>query len=109
MTLPCSKKTISIIKRKLHQKNNGDFYCLNFLHSFRTKIKLESHRKVCENKEFRSIAITFEDINQYQKSDKVPSIIYADLECLIKKFDGCKNNPENSSTTEVGEGISSGF
>ena len=34
------------------------------------------------------------EFNQYQKSDKAPFIIYADLECLIKKIDGCKNNPE---------------
>ena len=27
-------------------------------------------------------------------------IIYADLECIIEKIDGCKNNPENSSTTK---------
>ena len=33
--------------------------------------------------------------NQYQKSDKAPFIIYADLECIIEKTDGCKNNPEN--------------
>ena len=41
--------------------------------------------------------------NQYQKSDKAPFIIYADLEWLIEKIDGCKNSPENSSTTSVGE------
>ena len=28
-----------------------------------------------------------EDINQYQKSDKAPFIIYADLECLIEKIE----------------------
>ena len=49
------------------------------------------------------------EFNQYQKSDKAPFIIYADLECLIEKIDGCKNNPENSSTTKVGEHIPSGF
>ena len=47
--------------------------------------------------------------NQYQISDKAPFIIYADLECIIEKIDGCKNNPENLSTTKVGERISSGF
>ena len=47
--------------------------------------------------------------NQYQKSDKALFIIYADLECLIEKIDGCKNNPENSSTTKVSEHIPSGF
>ena len=25
--------------------SNGDFYCLSFLHLFRTKTKLESHKK----------------------------------------------------------------
>ena len=41
------------------------------------------------------------EFNQYQKSDQALSIIYADLECKIEKIDGCKNNPENSSTTKV--------
>ena len=43
--------------------------------------------------------------NQCQKSDKVLSITYADLDFLIKKVDECKNNPEKSSTTEVGEHV----
>ena len=49
------------------------------------------------------------DFNKYQKSDKAPFIIYADLECLIEKIDGCKHNNENLSTTKVGVHISSGF
>ena len=28
---------------------------------------------------------------------------------MIEKIDGCKNNPENSSTTKVSEHIPSGF
>ena len=35
------------------------------------------------------------EFNQYQKFNKVPFMIYADLECLIEKIDGCKNNPKN--------------
>ena len=49
------------------------------------------------------------EFNQYQKSDKASFIIYADLGCIIEKIDGCKNNPENSSTTKRSEPISSGF
>ena len=48
-------------------------------------------------------------LNQYQKFDKAPFIIYADLEFLVEKIDGCKNNPENSFTTKVGDHILSGF
>ena len=32
------------------------------------------------------------EFNQYQKSDKAPFIIYADLELLMEKSDGYKNN-----------------
>ena len=46
---------------------------------------------------------------QYQKSDKAPFVIYADLECLIEKTDRSKNNPENLSTARVSEHIPSGF
>ena len=49
------------------------------------------------------------EFNQYQKSNKAPLIIYADLECIIEKIDGCKYNSENSSTTKVREHILSGF
>ena len=49
------------------------------------------------------------EFNQYQKSDKVLFVIYADLECLIEKIDGCENNPEKSFTTKVGKHIPSGF
>ena len=33
-----------------------------------------------------------------EKSLKVPFIIYADLECLLKKVRSCQSNPENSYT-----------
>ena len=36
--------------------------------------------------------------NLYMKSDKLTYILYADIESLIKKINGCPNNPEKSST-----------
>ena len=36
-------------------------------------------------------------------------IIYTNLEFIIEKTDGCKNNLENSSTTKVSKHIRSGF
>ena len=107
-------KKLSALLRTITSKNNGDFYYLNCLHSFRTKNKLDSHKKVCDNKDFCNVIMPSEDtkileFNQYQKSDKAPFIIYGDLECTIDKIDGCKNNPENSSTTKVSENIPSGF
>ena len=49
------------------------------------------------------------ELNQYQKSDKAPFIIYTGFECIIEKIDGSKTNPENSSTTKIREHIPSGF
>ena len=32
------------------------------------------------------------EFNKYQKSEKGPFIIYADIQCLIQEIGGCKNN-----------------
>ena len=97
MALSCSIKTISVL---IASKHKGEFYCLNCQNSFRTKNKLESHKRVCKNKDFSNIIILSGDtkileFNQYQKSDKASFVAYADLECLLEKIDGCKNNAGN--------------
>ena len=43
------------------------------------------------------------EFNQYHKTDKAPTTIYADLECLIKGNDESKDDPITSSTTKVGD------
>ena len=95
------KKLLALF-REIVYKYHGDFYCLNCLHLFATESKLESHKKERENEDSCNVVMPSEDteilkFNQYQKCDKVSFIIYVDLECLIEKIDGCKNNPQNSS------------
>ena len=46
---------------------------------------------------------------QYMMSDKMPNILYADIESLIIKIDGLAYNPENSSTTKIGQHIPFGY
>ena len=43
------------------------------------------------------------NIKNYIFSIYITFIINADLECLIEKTDGCKNNPGNLSRRKVGE------
>ena len=45
------------------------------------------------------------EFNQYQKFDRAPFITLTDLEWIIEKVDGCRNN----STAKVNHGIPSGF
>ena len=33
--------------------------------------------------------------NPGEKSLKFPSMIYADLQCLLRKIDSCQNDPKN--------------
>ena len=43
-------KNPSTLLRRITSKHQKDFYCLDCLHSFAKEKKLESHKKVCENK-----------------------------------------------------------
>ena len=113
MALSCSNELPALL-RGITSKHHSNFYCLNCLHSFATENKRESHKKVCENKDFCNVLMPSGEIkmlqfNQYQNSDKAPFIIHVNLECLVEKSGGCKNNPENVSTTKVSEHIPSGF
>ena len=107
-------KKLSTSLRRITYKHHCNFYCLNYLHSFAKENQSKSHKNLCDNKDFCIIVIRSEDTkilecNQYQKSDKASFIIYPDLDCLIEKIDGCKNNPENKFKRKVGEHIPLGF
>ena len=45
-------KNISGLLRGVTSNHNADFYCLNCLHSYRTKSKLKKHEKICKNYDF---------------------------------------------------------
>ena len=43
------------------------------------------------------------------KSGKMSYIICGDIEYLIKKIDGCANNPKNYAATKIGQHIPCGY
>ena len=45
-------KKLSALQRGITSKHDGDFSCLNCLHSYRTGNKLKSQEKACKNKDF---------------------------------------------------------
>ena len=96
-------KNLSTFLIGITSKHHGNLHWLNCLYSFRTENKLKSHEKIFKNKNFCGIVMPSEkdnilEFNQYMKSDKMPYIIFADIEYLTRNLDGCTNNPENSST-----------
>ena len=107
-------KSLSRLLRAISSNHNSDNYCLNCFRSYRTENKLNVHKKICVNHKYCNIEMPSPNnniikYNQGEKSLELPFIIYADLECLLKKIDTCQNNPDLSSTTKINQHIPSGY
>ena len=107
-------KNLPGLLRGITSNHKEDFYCLNCFHSYRTKNKLEEHKKICENHNYCNVEMPTKDnniikYNQGEKSIKLPFVVYADLECLLEKMSTCQNNPRESSTTEINKHVPSGY
>ena len=97
---------LSRLLREITSNHHDGFYCLNCFHSYRTKNKLEAHKKICENHDYCHVEMPIKGnntikYNSGEKSIKIPFTIYADLECLLEKMSTCQNNPNKSSTTKI--------
>ena len=65
-------KRLSGLLRGITGNNNGDFYCLNCFHVYRTENKLEKHKKICENHDYCHVEMPNEDnkIIKYNQGEK---------------------------------------
>ena len=101
-------KRLPVLLRGITLKDNGDFYCLNCFHSFRIENSLSCMKKDVKRCFWIILPAQRNDIlefDQYMKSDKMPYIVYADIESLIKQIDNCKNDPEKYSIAKIGKRI----
>ena len=85
------------IKHK--EKHN---FCLRCMNPFWSQKSLEKHLEYCNTKECIKINMpekgTMLKFKNYCHAEKVPFMIYADAECLIKSIHTCSPNPQNSYT-----------
>ena len=107
-------KSLNGLLKGITSNHQEDFYCLNCFHSYRTKNKLEEHKKICENHDYCHVEMPNEEnkiikFNQGEKSIKLLFIIYTDLECLLEKISTCYNNPEESFTAKINKHTPSGY
>ena len=103
-------KKLSVLSRGITSKDNGDVYCMNCFKSFRTKSKLEIHKKICENRDYCIVKMHNNEnkavMYKYsQKSKRVPLVIYSDIECLVKKTD----DDQNKTTIKINSHIPCGY
>ena len=85
---------MSRLFRGITSNHDGDFYCLNSLHLFRTDNALKMHERLCENNDYCKVEMPTKlnktlKYNYGVKSLRTPLVIYADLECLLLKKQSC--------------------
>ena len=82
----------------------GKYFCDRFLNPFWCEQSLNKHLEYCSNHEAVKIEMPEKgDIlkfKNYHRGEKVPFIIYADFESLIKSIQSSNPNPESSYTNK---------
>ena len=100
--------------RGITSKNYGEFHCLNYFSSFRTKNALKNHENLCRDRSYCYIEMPDKGnnilkYNPGEKSMKIQDVIFLDIECLLEKISPYDNNPEKSSTIKLNKHTPCGF
>ena len=107
-------KSVSRLCRGVTSNHNGDFYCRNCLHPYRTDNSLKKHERLSNHHDHCGLKMPVEGKNILKhrsqgKSLHIPHIIYANLEALFRKIQSCQPNPENCYTEKKNVHIPSGY
>ena len=79
-------KNLPGLLKGITSNHKEDFYFLNCFHSYRTKNKLEEHKKICENHDYYNVEMPNEDnkIIKYNQGGKSKITVY--YLCLFRMF-----------------------
>ena len=77
-------KNISMLLRGVTANHNGDFYCLNCFHLYRTLKKLKNDAKVCQDHDFCNVIMPDRN-NNILKYDPKKKIIRS-FKCFLRRF-----------------------
>ena len=108
---------IKSMSRLLSSQSSTDehalHYCPRCLNHFTTQEKLATHKEYCSAHEAVKIEMPGEgttlSFKNYNRSMRVPFIVYADFESFIKPIDTCEPNPKNSYTKQYQKHTPSSF
>ena len=89
------------------QTSNGkrkEHFCLRCLNPFWCEKSLSRHQEYCNKYEAVKIELpkkgTMLEFKSHYRSEKVPFVVYADIECYIKPIQSCNPDPESSYTKQ---------
>ena len=110
----CLIKSMSRLLSSQTSKRNGvQYYCMRCLNPFHSQESLDKHLEYCSTHEAVKTEMpgegTILSFKNYNRSMRVPFIVYADFESFIKPIDTCEPNPENSNTKQYQKHTPSSF
>ena len=110
----CLIKSMSrLLSSQTSKRNGAQYYCMRCLNPFHSQESLDKHLEYCSAHEAVKIEMPGEgttlSFKNYNRSMRVPFIVYADFESFIKPIDTCGPNPENSYTKQYQKHTPSSF
>ena len=98
------KSKSRLLSSQVTKGKRKEHFCLRCLNPFWCQEALSKHQEYCGEHESVKIELpkegTMLKFEKYYKGDKVPFIIYADIEALIKPMQGCTPDSQNSYTNK---------
>ena len=101
----CLVKNVSrLLSSQVSNHNGKKYFCLWCLNPFWCEQSLNKHLEYCSNHEDVKIEMPKKGKNDilkfenYYKGERLPFIIYADTESLIKPIQSCEPSPQSSYT-----------
>ncbi|XP_011859255.1 PREDICTED: uncharacterized protein LOC105556762 [Vollenhovia emeryi] len=86
------KNLSRLVSSQLSKKEHKKHICDRCLHYFSSNIKLQAHSVDCQQINNCAIVLPSEEdkwlsFNNHSRKERVPFVVYADLECVLKKTD----------------------
>ena len=99
----CLVNNISaLLASQLNNHKGTRHFCLRCLNSFKCKKSLDDHKEYCYNNECVKTIMPEKGsmlrLKNFLHSEKVPFIVYADTEALVKEMHNCDPDPHKSYT-----------
>jgi len=102
----CYVKRVSALLFDQTKHREAKHYCMMCLTGFSREDLLVSHKKYCNGVNGTPTRIEMPEegkntlsFKNHQKKMKVPYVIYADFEALVRKIQGCERGPEREQTS----------
>ena len=110
----CLIKSMSrLLSTQTSKRNGAQYYCMRCLNPFHSQESLDKHLEYCSTHEAVKTEMPGEgttlSFKNYNRSMRVPFIVYADFESFIKPIDTCEPNPKNSYTKQYQKHTPSSF